>query len=150
MKIQSRPIGSRLSGDKLFGAIRSDFEKIPDLRQQGKVAIPLSDAVMSAFAMFSLKAPSLLHFHEETKNEAVAIFLHQWTVAVISRRQKSIVLTVRQRSIKPLARLLIPTPCWLLRWFIRIKKKCLLWLRKRSSSKIEPVKNPPSERVALN
>jgi len=72
MTRKSTPISTRLLGDKLFGAIRSDFEKIADLRQQGKVTIPLTDALMSGFAMFSLKAPSLLHFHEETKNEAVA------------------------------------------------------------------------------
>ncbi len=60
-----------LSGDSLFSAIRSDFENISDHRQSGKVKIPLADALMSGFAMFSIKAYSLLQFDEEIKNEAV-------------------------------------------------------------------------------
>ncbi len=55
----------------MFGAIRSDFETICDHRQPWKVLIPLPDALMSAFAIFSVKANSLLQFDEETKNKAV-------------------------------------------------------------------------------
>ena len=48
-----------LSADALFRALRSQFSSLPDPRS-GEVEIPLADALMSAFAMFSLKDPSLL------------------------------------------------------------------------------------------
>src|SRR2546425_9043382 len=50
-----------LSADSLFRLIRSHFGSLPDSRS-GEVEIPLDDALMSAFAMFSLKDPSLLAF----------------------------------------------------------------------------------------
>ena len=53
-----------LSADALFHLVRSGFATIPDPRGED-VDIPLTDALMSAFAMFSLKAPSLLAFDKE-------------------------------------------------------------------------------------
>jgi hypothetical protein len=53
-----------LSADALLSKLRSGFADIADHRS-GEVDISLSDAVMSAFAMFSLKAPSLLAFDKE-------------------------------------------------------------------------------------
>ena len=50
-----------LSADGLYRILRSRFDKIPDLRSAGK-DIPLGDALMAAFALFSLKDPSLLAF----------------------------------------------------------------------------------------
>jgi Transposase DDE domain len=53
-----------LSADALFALVRSSFATIPDQhRDHGDIA--LTDALMSAFAMFSLKAPSLLAFDKE-------------------------------------------------------------------------------------
>jgi len=52
-----------LSADKLFGTVRSEFELIPDHRAEN-VSISLPDALMSGFAMFSLKDESLLAFEE--------------------------------------------------------------------------------------
>ena len=43
---------------------KTSFAHIPDHRK-GDAEIPLSDALMSAFAMFSLKSPSLLAFDKE-------------------------------------------------------------------------------------
>ena len=48
-----------LSADALFEALRSQFSSLPDPRS-AEIEISLSDALMSAFAMFSLKDPSLL------------------------------------------------------------------------------------------
>ena len=56
-----------LSADALFGSLRSRFASLPDLRS-GEVEIPLADALMSAFAMFSLKDPSLLAFDHRRHN----------------------------------------------------------------------------------
>lgn len=54
-----------LSADSLFRLIRSHFDDIPDARA-GEPEIPLGDALMSGFAMFSLKDPSLLAFDERS------------------------------------------------------------------------------------
>ncbi len=56
-------IRKHLSADGLFRLVRRQFEKIKDHRPQN-VSIALGDALMSAFAMFSLKDPSLLSFDE--------------------------------------------------------------------------------------
>ena len=53
-----------LSADALFGLVRSSFATIPDDRLSD-TDISLTDALMSAFAMFSLKSPSLLAFDKE-------------------------------------------------------------------------------------
>ena len=53
-----------LSADALFGLVRSSFDTIPDHRS-ADAEIALTDALMSAFAMFSLTSPSLLAFDKE-------------------------------------------------------------------------------------
>src|SRR6266436_402588 len=53
-----------LSADALFGVVRNGFAPIPDDRLS-ETDITLADALMAAFAMFSLKAPSLLAFDKE-------------------------------------------------------------------------------------
>jgi hypothetical protein len=53
-----------LSADALFHLVRSGFAHIPDPRCED-VDMSLTDTLMSAFAMFSLKAPSLLAFDKE-------------------------------------------------------------------------------------
>src|SRR3989442_163862 len=53
-----------LSADALLGLLRSGFANIPDYRLSDP-DISLTDALMSAFAMFSLKSPSLLAFDRE-------------------------------------------------------------------------------------
>lgn len=53
-----------LSADALFGSLRTGFAALPEHRP-GTPDIALADALMSAFAMFSLKSPSLLAFDQE-------------------------------------------------------------------------------------
>jgi len=53
-----------LSADALFALVREAFSSLGDHRW-GTPDIALSDALMSAFAMFSLKSPSLLAFDKE-------------------------------------------------------------------------------------
>jgi hypothetical protein len=57
-----------LHADALFKRLRSEFEKIPDQRTN-EVNISLPDALMSGFAIFSLKDPSLLAFDKRRKDE---------------------------------------------------------------------------------
>src|SRR6266446_4750883 len=53
-----------LSADALFHLVRNGFATIPDSRGED-VDIAFTDALMSACAMFSLTAPSLLAFDKE-------------------------------------------------------------------------------------
>ena len=53
-----------LCADSLFNLLHGSFATIAD-DGVDEVEIPLSDALMSAFAMFSLKAPSLLAFDKQ-------------------------------------------------------------------------------------
>ena len=53
-----------LSADALFRLVQNGFDNIPEHRL-ADTEISLTDALMSAFAMFSLKAPSLLAFDKE-------------------------------------------------------------------------------------
>lgn len=56
-------VRKHLSADALYALIGGRFARVPDPRRPGS-PIPLRDALMSAFAMFSLKDPSLLAFDE--------------------------------------------------------------------------------------
>jgi disulfide oxidoreductase YuzD len=54
--------------DAMLAATYQGFSALPDHRR-GKVEIPLPDALMAGFAMFSLKDPSLLAFDERRRND---------------------------------------------------------------------------------
>jgi hypothetical protein len=61
-------VRKHLSADGLYTLVRTAFGKIPDHRREGS-PISLVDTLMSAFATFALKDPSLLAF-EERRNDA--------------------------------------------------------------------------------
>jgi len=61
-KTASKKVRKNLCVDALFKNIRTNFENICDHRIGPQIS--LSDTLMSAFAMFSLKDPSLLAFEE--------------------------------------------------------------------------------------
>ncbi len=56
-------IRKHLSADGLFKMVKKEFKKVKEHRPIN-VKIPLEDALMSGFALFSLKDPSLLAFDE--------------------------------------------------------------------------------------
>lgn len=60
-KLRNLKMRAHLNADAMFAIIHKDFAKVPDHRANN-VKIPLADALMSGFAMFSLKDPSLLAF----------------------------------------------------------------------------------------
>ena len=70
--MESREVRERkdLSTDGLIRVIHDAFESVEDPRP-GSVVISVVDALMSAFAMFSLKCPSLLAFDDERNNPNV-------------------------------------------------------------------------------
>jgi hypothetical protein len=59
----ARKVRKQLSADALYALLGEGFARIPDHRQPTP-PIPLRDALLSAFAMFSLKDPSLLAFDD--------------------------------------------------------------------------------------
>jgi hypothetical protein len=64
MSIVVPPVRKPLSADALFRLVHTGFDAIPDYRP-ADADIALSEVLMSAFAMFSLKALSLLAFDKE-------------------------------------------------------------------------------------
>jgi len=59
---------AHLNADTLFAIIRKDMQRVPDHRA-ANASIPLDDVLMSGFAMFSLKDPSLLAFDQRRHEE---------------------------------------------------------------------------------
>ena len=74
VKIQVR---KHLNADALFACVRRGLGEITDHRS-GEIKISLPDALMSAFAMFSLKDPSLLAF--DSRRDDVATLHNLQTV----------------------------------------------------------------------
>src|SRR5918912_3000559 len=64
MSIVAPQVRKHLSADALFRLVHTGFDHIPD-DCPADTDIALPDVLMSAFAMFSLKAPSLLAFDKE-------------------------------------------------------------------------------------
>ena len=67
MALATGEVRKDLSADALFRALRTHFGSLAEQRS-GEIEIPLGDALMSAFAMFSLKDPSLLAFDHRRDN----------------------------------------------------------------------------------
>jgi hypothetical protein len=59
-----------LSVDALYRLVRSVFREVPDPRCE-TAEIPLADALMAGFAVFALKAPSLLAFDKQRCSDEV-------------------------------------------------------------------------------
>lgn len=60
-KLEQIRVRKRLSGDALHRGVRKSFEQVAE-KGNGASEIPLVDCLMSGYAMFSLKDPSLLAF----------------------------------------------------------------------------------------
>ena len=67
-RLRNLKMRAHLNADAMFATIRKDFARVPDHRASN-TKIPLSDALMSGFAMFSLKDQSLLAFDERRCTE---------------------------------------------------------------------------------
>jgi hypothetical protein len=61
--------GKSFSGESLLSLIYQLFGKVPDHRDESRISLPLKDILMSGFAIFSLKFPSLLKFEDEIRNK---------------------------------------------------------------------------------
>ena len=58
----------KLTFDALMQTVSQEFARLPDHRR-ANTSYPLADVLRSAFAMFSLKSPSLLSFREQSRQE---------------------------------------------------------------------------------
>jgi hypothetical protein len=89
-----------LSADALFGLIRRGFGTIPDARLSDP-DISLTDALMSAFALFSLKSPSLLAFDKE-RAEGNLETIYGLERVPCDTHMREILDTVSPESLRPL------------------------------------------------
>jgi hypothetical protein len=62
-KLLSATVRKHLNADALFKTVTSSFEQVSETRT-GKPGISMKNALMSAFAIFSLKDPALLAFEQ--------------------------------------------------------------------------------------
>jgi len=67
-KALSITVRKHLSADALIRSVRSSFEQVGETRK-GKAQIPMEDALMAAYAMYSLKDSSLLQFDKRRLRE---------------------------------------------------------------------------------
>ena len=63
-----KKLQEKITFDELMETLSEEFEQLPDHRRANS-SYDLADVLRSAFAMFSLKSPSLLAFKELTKQE---------------------------------------------------------------------------------
>lgn len=100
MGIRAPDVRKHLSADALVHQLRTGFAGIADPRP-GTPKIPLSDALMSAFAMFALKSPSLLAFDDE-RNEGNVQRLYDIGQVPCDTRMREILDPVNPESLRPL------------------------------------------------
>jgi len=89
-----------LSADALFRLVRSGFDTIPDHRSLDP-EISLTDALMSAFAMFSLQSPSLLAFDKQ-RAEGNLQTIYGLTCVPCDTRMREILDPLSPESLRPL------------------------------------------------
>jgi hypothetical protein len=68
MSLNYKRLQEKITFDDLMGTLSEEFAQLPDHRRANS-SYDLADVLRSAFAMFSLKSPSLLAFKELTKQE---------------------------------------------------------------------------------
>ncbi|MCK5667547.1 MAG: transposase, partial [Gammaproteobacteria bacterium] len=89
-----------LSADAIFKKIKLVFSKIIDHRK-GAVNISLSDTLMSAFAMFSLKDPSLLSFDDRRNSDPNLCAIYNIDKVPSDTRMREILDDVSPEVIRP-------------------------------------------------
>jgi hypothetical protein len=68
MPLNYKRLQEKITFDDLMGTLSEEFAQLPDHRRANS-SYDLADVLRSAFAMFSLKSPSLLAFKELTRQE---------------------------------------------------------------------------------
>jgi len=89
-----------LSADALFRLVRNGFARILDDRAEA-TGISLADALMAAFAMFSLKSPSLLAFDKQ-RAEGNLKTVYGMACVPCDTRMREILDPMSPESLRPL------------------------------------------------
>ena len=92
-----------LSADALFSLVRSSFAMISDHRV-GNPEISLTDAMMSAFGMFSLKCPSLLQFDKQQRADENLRPVYKIDRVPCDTQMRTIVDPVDPEALRPVFR----------------------------------------------
>jgi hypothetical protein len=89
-----------LSADRLFALVRTGFEQVSDHRAKN-IQITMADALMSGFAMFSLKDPSLLSFEERRETDSNLKSIYGIEKAPGDTQMRTILDEVEPEGIRP-------------------------------------------------
>jgi hypothetical protein len=92
---------SLLSADNLLKRIRAGFDRIKDHRASNAV-ISLSDVLMSAFAMFSLKDSSLLEFDDRREKDDNLKRIYKIEMVPSDSQMRTVLDDVSPEAIRPL------------------------------------------------
>ena len=92
---------SDLSASHLLQVVRAGFERIPDHRA-ANAKIDLPDALMSGFAMFSLKDSSLLEFDQRRAKDANLKTIYGLKTVACDTQLRTILDPVSPDNLKPL------------------------------------------------
>ncbi len=87
-----------LAVDSLIDGLRERFEAMADARRASSVEHSLADCLMSAFAMFSLKEPSLLAF-DQRRNDSSLMNLYRIQSIPSDTQQRAILDQVDPKSL---------------------------------------------------
>lgn len=91
----------KLSADGMVKTLRKMFLKIEDKRVTKKCSITLTDALMSAFGVFSLKFPSLLQYEEKTEKRTTLKNLFKLDKPPSDTQMRAIIDEVDPKSLRP-------------------------------------------------
>lgn len=94
-------VRKHLQMDAMLSSLHQGFSTITD-RRRGKVDIPLADALMSGFAMFSLKEASLLAFDKRYRNDGNLARVYGITKVPSDTSMREILDSVDPRTLRPL------------------------------------------------
>ena len=92
-----------LSADALFSLVRSSLAKISDHRI-GNTELSMTDALKSAFAMFSLKCPSLLQFDKQQRANENLRSIYRIDRVPCDTQMRTIVDPVDPQALRPVFR----------------------------------------------
>jgi len=95
-------VRDRLSAGGLLKLLRSGFEKIEDHRIAELVKVSLPDTLMSAFAMFSLKDPSLLAFEQRRETDGNLKQVYDLKQVPCDTQMRTTLDEVEPSAVKPL------------------------------------------------
>ncbi|RZB36402.1 MAG: hypothetical protein SRB2_02227 [Desulfobacteraceae bacterium Eth-SRB2] len=97
---ESSKLRKHLNADALFKALHDDFSNVSDFRQ-GVPEISMADALMSGFAMFSLKDPSLLAFDERREIDQNLRTIYNIEKAPCDTQMRKILDPVNPEQLRP-------------------------------------------------